>query len=286
MQTEILMGIQKLSNPVLDRLFIFITNIGGELFYILALTVVYWCISKNVGAKMFTILVFSVFGNSVLKTVFATERPFMFEGINPLYEQSAPGYAFPSGHTQGTTTFWFFTMKKLKKTSIYILGVLIILLVGFSRLYLRVHWPIDVLGGLAFGILFAVIGEYIIDKITPFKYHILNVFIFSIVIPNILLIIFMSESNLKLIALISGALLGYFIQENRVKFSVKAKIHIQLIKFILGISILLGTRTLFKIIFPDTYLFDYLRYFAIGIFTTIIIPMIFIQLKLSKKALN
>lgn len=286
MQTEILMKLQELSNPMLDRIFIFITNFGGELFYILALTVVYWCISTKAGAKMFSILIFSVFGNSVLKSTFATERPFNFDGINALYEKSAPGYSFPSGHTQSTTTFWFFTMKKLKKKSIYILGSLVIILVGFSRMYLRVHWPVDVIGGIIFGILFALIGEYLIDKISPFKYNILNVFILSVLIPNILLFIFMSETNVKLISLITGALLGYFIQESKVRFSVKASIQIQIVKFILGIGILLAIRTFLKVVFPDSYLFHYIRYFTIGIFTTLIIPIIFIKTRLSKKALN
>lgn len=286
MQTEILMKIQGFSNPLLDQIFIFITNFGGELFYVLALTLVYWCINKYTGTKMFTILIFSVFGNSVLKTIFATERPFNIEGIHGLYQESAPGYSFPSGHTQGVTTFWFYTMRGLKRKSIYFLGTLMILLVGFSRLYLGVHWPVDVLGGLIFGILFALIGQYFIDKITPFNYNILNVVIFSIIIPNILLVLFMSEDNLKIIALITGALLGFFIQENMIKYNEKAKPLIQIFKFVFGILIILAIRTFFKTIFPDEYIFHYIRYFIIGIAITLIVPIIFIKIKLSKKALN
>ncbi|MBS4536120.1 phosphatase PAP2 family protein [Clostridium sp. D2Q-14] len=285
MQVKILLKLQEISNPILDKIFVFITNIGGELFYVFALTLVYWCISKRAGVRMFTILIFSVFGNSILKNIFATERPFFTEGINPLYQESAPGYSFPSGHTQNTTTFWFYTMRKLKRKSIYVLGIFVILLVGFSRLYLRVHWPIDVLGGLIFGILFALIGDYLIEKITPFNYNLLNVFIFSILIPNLLLIVFMSENNLKLIALITGALLGYFIQENKIKFEVKNKMFFQIVKFIFGILILLSIRTALKGIFPETYAFDYIRYFIIGIFITLVIPIIFIKTGLSKKPL-
>lgn len=284
MQEEFLIQLQKLSNPTLDNIFIFITNLGGELFYVLALTVVYWCINRKVGAKMFTILIFSVFGNSVLKEIFSTQRPFKIKRINALYSKSAPGYSFPSGHTQGTTTFWFYMMRKIRNNIVYLIGVFVIILVGFSRLYLRVHWPIDVIGGIFFGIIFAFIGEYFINKISPLKYNVINTLIFSILIPNVLLIFFMSETNVKLISLITGALFGYFIEENYIKFNVKTTKFKQGVKLIIGLLILMLIRTILKYIFLDNIMFDYIRYFVIGISTTLFIPYLFIKLNLSKKA--
>ncbi len=79
------------------------------------------------------------------------------------------GYSFPSGHTAsyvvfwGTLIFWIRTSNKSKfiKDAVYILGTILILLVGYSRVYLGEHRPIDVLGGYIIGIIILCVSIFI-----------------------------------------------------------------------------------------------------------------------------
>ena len=66
---------------------------------------------------------------------------------------------FPSGHTAAAASFYlmacyFFegVVRRWQKYALYVLAIVIIGLVGLSRMILRVHWPLDVLGGAALGV--------------------------------------------------------------------------------------------------------------------------------------
>jgi len=283
MGVQILMDLQKVGNPFLDRLFMFVTDLGSETFYILITTYIFWCISKRLGAKLFVITMLSTYANTILKETFRTERPIYYEGINSIYIESAPGFSFPSGHTQGSTTFWAYLMMRVRNKTIYFLGGTIILLVGFSRLYLRVHWPIDVIGGIIIGLLVFFLGNILIEKTIRIKFNYLTTIILAIIIPNLFLINYASETNIKMTALMTGALFGYFNELRFLDFKEKTKIVKQIIKFVIGITIFLGLKTGLKLLFPMDIVFDYIRYFICGTWATLVAPYVFIKLKLAEK---
>ncbi|MTI49210.1 phosphatase PAP2 family protein [Sporosalibacterium faouarense] len=281
MQMDFLMYLQKISNPVLDNIFIFLTNLGSETFYILVITFIYWCVNKHLGIRLFVVTMATALSNSFLKDLFHTQRPIFEENIKSIYVESAPGYSFPSGHTQISTSFWCYLMTKIKEKTIYVIGSIIIILVAFSRLYLRVHWPIDVIGGLFFGIIIALLSHHIINKISSFKFNYTFAVILSIIIPSFLLLIYPTETNVKMLALTTGGFIGYFSDKKLLNFSVSNSLFKQIIKYSIGIIVLLGIKTVLKSILPSSVIFQYIRYLIMGIWITFLSPLLFIKLKIA-----
>lgn len=107
---------------------------------------------------------------SGLKLFFQRPRP-----LSPVFE-AAHGFSFPSGHSMSAMTFYgliiFIVWDKIEnKTARWLLSVLlvfIIFLIGFSRVYLRVHYASDVLAGFAIGLIWLVISLWVIGKIEAY----------------------------------------------------------------------------------------------------------------------
>lgn len=107
---------------------------------------------------------------SLLKVFFQRARP-----LDPVYE-AARGFSFPSGHSMSAMTFfgllifivWDKTENKVLKWLVTIFFVFIILAIGFSRVYLRVHYASDVLAGFALGLIWLVISLWVIGKLEKY----------------------------------------------------------------------------------------------------------------------
>ncbi|MBL7699620.1 MAG: phosphatase PAP2 family protein [Chitinophagaceae bacterium] len=107
---------------------------------------------------------------SSLKLFFGRVRP-----ENPVFE-AALGFSFPSGHAMSAMTFYglliFLVWKYLKNVAVkWILTIALILfifLIGFSRIYLRVHFASDVLAGFSAGIIWLVLSLWIMHTIEKY----------------------------------------------------------------------------------------------------------------------
>jgi membrane-associated phospholipid phosphatase len=97
---EVIKFVQSFSNPFLDRLFQYITMMGEEYFFVIALTLIYWCIDKRFGYKIGFAILGSTALNSGIKEIFKVPRPIGEDGIRSLRTETAGGYSFPSGHTR------------------------------------------------------------------------------------------------------------------------------------------------------------------------------------------
>src|SRR5690554_5624105 len=152
MQLSILLFFQNISSPFLDNLAQFITMFGEETLFIVFIVLFLWCFSKKRGFVIFSTLFSALIGMSVLKAVIKYPRPFQVSPeIAAKRLATATGYSFPSGHSTGAASFYSALALSYKKKALSILAALMILLVGLSRLYLGVHWPLDVFGGWTLG---------------------------------------------------------------------------------------------------------------------------------------
>jgi len=287
MQAAIIKDIQLLSNPILDYIFIGITMMGSSYFYFLVLPIFYWCIDKRFGLKIGIILLSSIYVNTVVKNVTMVQRPIGYPGIRSIFTQSAGGYSFPSGHAQGTTTFWGTLMFKYNKKFINILGIASIILVSLSRLYLGVHWPVDIIGGILIAVLIIIVGELVDSIIVESKFDIPLAYkiILAIIVPTALIFLFPYTENFEYMGLASGILIGYFVDERYYAFTVANSTKKQIYKVIIGALIFLALQNGLKYILPYTNVFNAVRYLICGLWLSIGAPLTFNKLKLNRRTL-
>ncbi|MCD3246635.1 phosphatase PAP2 family protein [Clostridium botulinum C] len=263
---------QSFSNPYLDIIFQIITMFGEKVFLVGSITLIYWCINKKVGYKLAFTYLTSMVLNGAIKEIFKIPRPFNKDGIKSLRTKTATGYSFPSGHTQGSSSFFTTLMLNINKIYFYIIGFIFIILIAISRLYLGVHTLMDVSGGLILGVVWAVIA----NKIMSYAEHNKQYTLFLLLIPIIIGCIFCNSPDyFKAAGICCSFILGFFIETKYINFEVRQPFNIQIIKYILGISIALIIKILLKNFLPQNNLGEFIRYFVLGIWVTVFAPLAF-----------
>ncbi|WP_373598464.1 phosphatase PAP2 family protein [Paraclostridium bifermentans] len=272
-QVEILKYIQSFKSPILNIIFLVITMSTEVPVILILASVLYWCVNKRYGQRLIFALTGNIALNTGVKEFFKAPRPIGVKGIESMRTSTATGYSFPSGHTQIGTTFWVSVMSIVKNRYMYIVGTIIFLGIGMSRLYLGVHWPIDVLFGWIFGIVFTLICNYVLSKVEENnKYKYFNL----IIIPMILWIFVVnSYEYVKMVGLISGFIIGYIIERKYVKFNVNVSFKSKIYRFIFGILSLGVVYLTLKSVMPENYIGGYLRYALLVIYAIAGAPLIF-----------
>ncbi len=274
---EIIQFIQQFSNPALDIFFKAITFLGNENFYLLAIPLTYWCIDKKFGVKLGIVFLLSAYINNFLKHIFETPRPAISDGVNILIEEM--NYAFPSGHAQGAVVFWGTVAWELKKAWATAAAVILMILIGISRLYLAVHWPIDVLGGWLIGAV--IIAVYILydAKVSKREYNIK-------LLPKIILVLisgaffyFLSPESSLMVGTYVGLAVGYFLEKEYINFTPRSVWWYQILKVLAGVVgvvvIKIFVKKLFALMPGELEIYTGIRYALIGFWIAFVIPAMF-----------
>lgn len=152
----ILQFLSTIRSPLLTEIMLLITFLGGPFLLMgAAFLVIVFTYKKHMKECLLFILTLSmgIITNIILKNLFERDRP----TLSPL--QSLTDYSFPSGHAMNSFIFYtllayfIYHLTRKKKLSFVIsaFSLLLIMLIGFSRIYLGVHYPTDVLGGYLAG---------------------------------------------------------------------------------------------------------------------------------------
>jgi len=156
-------------NSINNRIMLFITFLGKHQFLIPAnLILIFYFLLVNkqtwFSIRVITISISSLVLMLLLKQLFQRKRP-----LSPLLKE-AKGLSFPSGHAIMAVTFYGLLVYILQHTIesnwlrilLIILLIILVILIGFSRIYLRVHYTSDVLGGFIIGLLWLLISLAVI----------------------------------------------------------------------------------------------------------------------------
>lgn len=151
----VLLWIQEhLRGPVQDAVVSFYTTLGnaGLLFIALAVVVLFFRKTRRAGVTaLLAMAVGFVCTNLILKNLVARPRPWLdVVGLVPLIRESDPN-SFPSGHTTAAFAFGFALWRTAPREWMKWAALAAAILMGFSRLYVGVHYPSDVLAGVLIG---------------------------------------------------------------------------------------------------------------------------------------
>jgi membrane-associated phospholipid phosphatase len=287
---ELIKAIQTIENPVLTVIMKTITALGSEFAYLAIIPLVYWCVDERKGVRLGVTLLLSAWLNSVLKTAWKQPRPYELEpSVGRALEKS---YGLPSGHAQGSMTFWGLVGSWVKAPFGLILAIGLPLLIGFTRLYLGVHFPTDVLMGWLLGAgvlaLYFLLGDRLERILSASNIRIQLL----IVVAVAFLMNALHPEDTSLGGVFFGMGAGFLLMKAKFPFSARlgadgqtAKVASLAIRYLLGLAVSAALYLGLKKVFPgetsNSYaLFRFLRYGLVGVWVSAGAPWVFLRLKL------
>lgn len=297
---NILYALEAVRQPWLDELFLLITKLGEETVFLAAALLLFWCVDKWEGYYVLTVGFLGTMINQMLKIVCRIPRPWWVadSSFSPVKEaiEEATGYSFPSGHTQAVTGTFGAAANWHRKTALTVTAVILILLTAFSRCYLGVHYPTDVLFSLGLGAVLIFAGRPLIQWIKEKPYG-LELLLGSMTVLALLYVCFVElypfpadtdQANLHsavknawtMLGCSAGMLLGGWLEKKYICFTTNAVWWVQVIKMALGVGLILAIKALLKLpltaIAPDNLALLYgLRYFLVVLLAAFVWPATF-----------
>jgi len=295
---EFLKLLEGIRVPALTGFMSVITYLGDETCFMAVALLFFWCINKKQGYFIFSVGLAGSIINQFLKLWFRIPRPWVLDPNFSIVEaarEAATGYSFPSGHTQTAVgTFGGIALCR-KEKRVRVVCTVLIILVPFSRMYLGVHTPLDVV------VSFIVAGALLLLLYPFFKseaktdrnafYVILTVI--GLAVLYMLFILFYSfpedidphnmESGTKnaytFLGSLLGLLTGYVIDKKYIKFKTDAPIFGQILKFAVGLGLMVAVKSLLKaplnVIFNGAQIANLIRYYLMVVFAACLWPLSF-----------
>ena len=272
----------------LTKLISALSFFGEEMFAMTMLLSICWCINKGLAYRIGFTYFFSGLGAQTLKVVFRVPRPWVRDPLFTPVESAldtATGYSFPSCHTQSAAAIFGTLMFHFTKAWQRIICFVLILFIGFSRMYMGVHTPEDVAAALVFTFAVIWITDRIADsrpKTDDYFMTVILVVIAAVCTGYVYYLYsagIVEDEYLNDICKMMGAALAFaasFCLETKyIKFSVRCG-HwwMQPVKLIAGAGVLMGLRSGLKILLGTSPAASALRYFAMIIWAMLIYPMI------------
>lgn len=267
-----------------------ISLFASEAFIISIVPAVYWCIHRRKGAELGLLILGSTFINLWIKQLLAWPRPYeIIPSIGLAYEST---YGMPSGHSQLSVVFWAYAVQFFpKKWRIPVL-VGAPLLVGFSRIYLGVHFPSDVLGGYLIGIVFFVLFRLLsppIEKMLQNSGIRLRI-ILAVAVSFIMNVL--SPKDTLIAGAFLGAAVGFAFASGNIPIDQTDGFRKKILRYLVG---LVGTSLIYFVLkFASAplntishnnqeQLIRFVRYAIIGGWVSYGAPFLFLKLKLARR---
>jgi len=295
---EFLYVLERLRVPGLNEFMLFITQFGEETAFLAVAMVVFWCVDKRRGYYIMAVGFIGTMANQFLKLACRVPRPWVLDGNFTILEQAreaATGYSFPSGHSQSAVGTFGALACTARDRMLKWVCIAVAVLVPFSRMYIGVHTPADVLvgSGMALLLVFALKPIALKDNVRAMK-----VLIASMLVMALGLLLYVEfwnfpadmdghnlESGIKnaytMIGCIVGAAIVYVADRRYVNFDTKAVWWAQILKALLGLAVVLAVKEglrspLEALCGPGgQYTARAIRYFLIVIVAGVLWPMTF-----------
>ena len=259
---DILYALEKIRTPFWNGVMSAVTQLGGEVIFIVAAVVVFWCVSKWEGYYLMTIAFCGTVLNQFLKLICRVPRPWVRDPNFTIVESAraeATGYSFPSGHTQNAIGL-FGGMARWGGRRWVRLGLTALaLVIAFSRMYLGVHTPADV--GVSLVLAAAlVLGLYPLMRRAQEKPRYMGYVLAAMLVVSGAFVVFMEAygfsadtdaENLasgignawKMLGAVAGMTLAWLLDRRYIHFETQAVWWVQVIKVAVGMALLLAIKS-------------------------------------------
>ena len=287
---ELLRVIEGISSPFLDTVIGLITRLGEETVGIVILCAIFWCINKRVAYRIGIAFFLSGLAVQGMKICFRIERPWIADpGLKPVPSaiENATGYSFPSGHAQSAAALFGSLGVQIKQKPIKTLCFAAALLVAFSRVYLGVHTPLDVITSLLISLLIVLLTVKFFTFDTVRMKRELIISLTMILLASVVIVIALALYSsavieqhyvadcLKAAGAGVGFAAGMFIERVYIDFQEKTgNILWQIVKFILGFAGVLAIKEGLKLVIGTGLAADMIRYFIMLVWITALFPLI------------
>ena len=259
---DILYALEKIRTPFWNGVMSAVTQLGGEVIFIVAAVVVFWCVSKWEGYYLMTIAFCGTVLNQFLKLICRVPRPWVRDPNFTIVESAraeATGYSFPSGHTQNAIGL-FGGMARWGGRRWVRLGLTALaLVIAFSRIYLGVHTPADV--GVSLVLAAAlVLGLYPLMRRAQEKPRYMGYVLAAMLVVSGAFVVFVEAygfsadtdaENLasgignawKMLGAVAGMTLAWLLDRRYIHFETQAVWWVQVIKVVVGMALLLAIKS-------------------------------------------
>ena len=287
---EFLKFLEGIRTPLGELFFLFVTYGGEELTLFGIIGVLYWCIDRKLAYRMTFAYLLSALPVNSLKMLCRVERPWVRDPSFTAVERaraSATGYSFPSGHTQNATALFGTLSWTRKKTWQKVLLFLIIPMVMFSRMYLGVHTPADVLASFFISLVLVSVLNLIADRVVLAEKH--RLIIMLIIMIPAAVTFFYSLCSYRSGAItyanaadafkgVGGGIgfaLCWYLENTYINFDTRCKhIGLQFLKVGIGLAGVLVFKSGIKALFGSNFFTDAFRYFCVMLWAMLAMPLL------------
>jgi membrane-associated phospholipid phosphatase len=285
---DFIRAVQSVRGPVLDAFFRAITFLGEEDFFVILLPLILWCVNFAFGVRLAFFFFFSTLVNSGAKELLGQPRPFDLDPAVGMYRPG--GYGFPSGHSQSAVILWGAIAAYARKWWAWAVAILLMVLIGFSRVYLGVHFPTDVLAGWTLGAILLALYILFVPRIEAWlKRASLAVRLVPVVaIPLVIALVYPLDDVLSAMGAFLGAGVGIVLTAQWVPFNAAGPFWQRAVRLLLGAAVLLALRFGLKAAFPGEgdplyALMRFMRYVVVGLWAGLGAPWLFVRLGLAPR---
>lgn len=287
--------LEGIRNPVLDSFFQWITYFGQEICILAVICLFYWCLDKKFAYRLGFIYFSAGLCIQTLKITFRIPRPWILDPeFQPVASAvpAATGYSFPSGHTQGGTCLFVPLALRSRKPWQKCLCILMFLAIGFSRMYLGVHTPKDVLTAMAVSLFFTAIiwkfGDSLLEENRYTKMISVILLILSCLTAFYALLLFRQNiievkyaaDCCKAAGAGLGFAAGFYLERTYLNFCSRCRnISHLLQRMTVGLLLTLVLKLTLKFFLGDTLFMELLQYFFVVLFVMYGYPFLFTKMK-------
>lgn len=309
---NLIQALQTLS-PSLDGLMKFFTFLGKIEFYLLIIPMIYWTIDRRLGMRALMALILTDVLGTSFKLLFHQPRPYWIGGVKQLVEETS--YGIPSTHASNSLAVGGYLAYRVKKNWFWAVMLVVLFLIGLSRLYLGAHFPHDVLFGWLIGALVLWGFMRFADQAATWARSLtlstqivagFGVSVAIVLLGGLIRLLisgtadpaswssFATEARtinqfITLSGALFGAITGYALMRQYTRFQASGTLGLRVLRYLVGIIgvflIYFGLDVIFGLLAADEtilgYILRFLRYGAATFWMTVGAPFVFLKIKLA-----